>query len=38
LLPKNYFAGWSEKKTLFEGIRRKMCCFEEKDIELKAVL
>jgi len=36
LLPKNYFAGWSEKKTFFDGIRRKICCFEDRDIESEA--
>jgi len=30
LLPKNYFAGWPEKNTFFEGIKRKICCFEDK--------
>jgi len=35
LLPKNYFARWLEKKTFFDGIRRKICCFENRDIELE---
>jgi len=33
LLPKNYFAGWPEKKTFFEGIKRKIYCFEDRDID-----
>jgi len=27
--------GW-RKKSLFEGIKRKMCCFEEREIESEA--
>ena len=27
LLTKSYFVGWPEKKSLFEGIRRKICFF-----------
>jgi len=34
LLPKNYF--WPKKKSLFEKGRRKMCCFEERDIKPEA--
>ena len=35
MLPKNYFVGWLEKKTFFDGIRRKICCFQDKDIKLE---
>jgi len=30
LLPKNYFAGWPEKKIYFDEVRRKICCFKNK--------
>jgi len=36
LLPKSYFAGWPEEKTFFDGIRRKICCFEDRDIKPEA--
>jgi len=35
LLPKSYFAGWPEKKSFFEGIKMKICCFEDRDIDLE---
>ena len=36
LLPKNYFAGWPEKKTYFDEVRRKICCFKNKYGEKEA--
>ena len=36
MLPKSYFARWPEKKTFFDGVRRKICCFEDRDMEPEA--